>query len=144
MNETVADMVADELTPLLLRIHPLPQAGGQAAPADPNFDFGAQMRQLRLDVDDLLKRGEVAQAETLMELRRRVFAFNGIYIRKLNQAYLAFNNFYAAQPGSIDPTGAKLKELRARSGTLANFMDRVSQLTTTEELDALLRGGATQ
>ncbi|HZP27167.1 MAG TPA: hypothetical protein VFB90_09005 [Dehalococcoidia bacterium] len=141
MNETVADMVADELTPLILRIHPLPGSGTQAAAIDPSFDFGAQMRQLRLEVDDLLARDEITQAEKLMELRRRVFAFNGFYIRKLNQAYLAFNNFYAAQPGSIDPTGAKMKELRARSGTLANFMSRVSQLTTVEELDALLRSG---
>ena len=97
------------------------------------------MHITRLAVDSLLAEGKIEQAETYMELRRRVFWENGYHIRKLNQAYFAFHGAYADQPGgaagaSEDPAGEAVRALRANSASLAEFLNRISWMWTFKQL----------
>ncbi|MEE9176223.1 MAG: hypothetical protein V3U19_08640, partial [Thermodesulfobacteriota bacterium] len=78
--------------------------------------------------------GKVEEAEGFMEQRRQFLASKGRYIRKLNQAYFAFYGTYADSPTSIDPIGEELKELRSRSASLKDFLDRVAAMTSRQNL----------
>ena len=65
----------------------------------------------------MLAEGKIDEAETLMETRRQELAAQGFYLRRLNQAYFAFNNLYAGESGSpaaTNPIGPKIDELRKR------------------------------
>jgi hypothetical protein len=146
LNETVANIVGRELAGVVMEVWPLPNA--EDAPPqgdmtrDMDLDIGAELRSLRSEVDAILAEGRVADAERLMEERRRQFAERGYYIRKLNQAYFAFTNLYAGETGSpsaTNPIGLKIDELRLRSPSLRDFVEAVSGVTSVEELDRLLR-----
>ncbi len=112
------------------------------APAD--FEFGAFMRQTRLEVDRLLAAGQVEEAEAYMEARRRVLIARGYAIRKLNQAYFAFHGSYAVGTAATDPIGGKLRLLRQRAGSLAAFVRLVAGFDDAADLDAALRDALAQ
>ena len=76
------------------------------------FTFWAFMRETRLRTDDLLADGDIDGAETYMEQRRVDLQEHGIFIRKINQAYFAFNGSYGDNPASVSPIGAQLQEFR--------------------------------
>ena len=116
---------------------PSPSAGPGASLA-PAFDFNAEMRTLRRQVDDLLAAGKIEEAEQLMDQKRDEFQTKGIYIRKLNQAYFAFHGSYADTPGSIDPIGPKLQTLLDRMGSPGAFLRQAATLTSRADLDVLL------
>ena len=135
INETVAGMAGKELGQAVIaryypdflppppRLHPhlllLALSQHRSQPwKPPAFDYRAEMHTTRLAVDSLLAEGKIEEAETYMELRRRVFWENGYHIRKLNQAYFAFHGAYADQPGGAagaaeDPVGEAVRTLRA-------------------------------
>ena len=95
------------------------------------------MRITRERADDLLAAGKIADAEEYMEARRQIFWENGYRIRKLNQAYFAFYGAYADLPGGAageDPVGEAVRDLRAESPTLADFLKRISWMTSFEQL----------
>ncbi len=72
-----------------------------------------------------------------MDQRQQVFLRNGYLIRKLNQAYFAFYGAYADQPGGAagnDPVGGAVRELRAESPTLADFVNRISWMSSFDDL----------
>ncbi|MCY4022169.1 MAG: hypothetical protein OXF32_01835 [Anaerolineaceae bacterium] len=148
INETVASLFAQEVAPLLLRRYypelAPPAASRQrvATSEQGGFDFGAEMDRTRRRVDELLVRGEVEAAENWMEGQRQRFVANGYAIRRLNQAWFAFYGGYqsAAQgPGGDDPVGPALRELRARSDTLHDWVVSLRGITTTESLLDLLK-----
>jgi len=56
-------------------------------------------------------------------------------VRRLNTAYLAFFGSYA---GSANPVEPKLRRLRAKAGSLAAFLDLISQVQSPTDLDRLL------
>ncbi len=64
------------------------------------FNYELFIRNLRLDVDELLELGKINQAEELMESSRFELEKRGYYIRKINQAWFAFNGTYADSPAS--------------------------------------------
>jgi hypothetical protein len=155
MNETTASIVGGEVGRLIMRsyfpdqVPALPfveqiapplwmQSGSQAAQT---FDYRAEMHTTRLHVDALLNEGKISEAEEYMEARRRFFWDNGYQIRRLNQAYFAFHGAYADTPvgafGS-DPVGPAVRTLRANSGTLAEFLNRISWLTSFDKLKNLV------
>jgi hypothetical protein len=150
LNETVANIAGDELGDIMWARYPLDeapalvssrrlQASGASAGGDTEpFDFGAEMRKLRLDVDALLEAGEVEEAERLMEERRQVFVENGYYIRRINQAYFAFHGTYADTPASSDPIGPKMLDLRDRSASLEQFLEAARELESEADLDGVL------
>ena len=155
INETVANMAGHELGALVAEQYPLSasppteqpslpagQAGAGAAPGpSAGIDFNLVMRELRREVDRLLAEGKVAEAESLMEEKRRFLADHGYFIRRINQAYFAFHGLYADTPASSSPIGPKLEELRQRSSSLGDFIHTAARITSEADLDRLLAGG---
>ncbi len=132
MNETVASMASEEIAALVMASH-YPELLEDDNDGN-GFDFDAEMRHIRRTVDSLLAEGRIDEAERFMSQKRDYLEANGRYIRKLNQAYFAFHGTYADSPTSIDPIGDELEQLRGRSGSLKDFLDRAGALTSREEL----------
>jgi hypothetical protein len=139
LNETTADLAGDEIARIIQERHPVefPEGLDGRAPARPapTLDFNKEMRALRLEVDDLLARGKVEEAETLMEAKRLEFNAAGFNIRKLNQAYFAFYGTYAESPQSSDPIGPKVREVWERTQDVGLFLAVMRQIENVEELD---------
>jgi hypothetical protein len=139
INETAADIGGDEIGQLVYQRF-YAQAGNETASpttgasSQPAFDFNKEMRQIRVTVDQMLAQGQVDAAEQYMEQMREHLAQNGYYIRKLNQAYFAFYGTYSDQPGSVSPIAGYLTELRQESGSLGNFIKKVSGVFSYEQL----------
>ena len=136
MNETLAGIVREEITDMVMEIHYPPHGSPRVAlaSAQQQFDFNREMRELRLAVDELLANGEIEQAEALMEQCRQYLASRGYYIRKLNQAYFAFHGTYAAEPTSVDPIGVEMREVRRQSASLRDFVNRVATMRSRQDL----------
>ncbi len=154
MNETTASIVGGEVGRLVMRNYypdQIPQldfverisppAWMHSGSATQAFDYRAEMHTTRLRVDELLAGGKIAEAEQYMEVRRRFFWEHGYQIRRLNQAYFAFHGAYADTPvGAFgrDPVGPAVNQLRAESPTLADFLNRISWLTSFDKLQGLV------
>ena len=111
----------------------------RAGPAyDAAFDYGPAMRETRISVDRLLAAGQVELAESYMESRRRTFNDNGYPIRKLNQAYFAFNGSYADGPASVDPIGPQVRRLRDLSDDVGEFISLIAEVGSYDEFLKLL------
>ncbi len=153
MNETTADISGGEIgAEVMRRYYPelvnnasLPDSkllsfnpfDSITASSSPPFDFNHEMHTTRVTVDALLASGKIDEAESYMEQRRQLFVENGYYIRKLNQAYFAFYGAYADVPGGAageDPVGPAVRALRARSKSLADFINRIAWMTSFDEL----------
>jgi hypothetical protein len=151
MNETTASLAGKEIGSALIqqfypeKIPPPPvpvNEDGSTVPAEPAaFDFRKEMHITRLEVDRLLALGKVDEAESYMESRRAVFLENGYLVRKLNQAYFAFHGAYADSPVSAagkDPVGEAVRQLRAQTRSLADFLWKMSWLWSFDELQNLV------
>lgn len=172
INETVADIVGDEIGERTLRRY-YPElvrsevgegeSGAQGTPKLPKtlemaeaefiFDFDKEMRRTRLEVDRLLAQGKVDEAERYMEMRRQVFVEAGYPLRVLNQAYFAFHGSYGTSAASSSPIGPKLEELHSRIDDIAQlhgqvqdigqFLKLVRWFTSVDDLDHALARWAT-
>lgn len=155
LNETVATIAGIEISQLALeRLINAPEdqtrasqtqpgsARNSSANHTPQFDFHAEMRATRVQVDALLEAGDIDGAEAYMEERRRVFVSEGYPIRKLNQAYFAFHGTYATTGAAgVSVIGEQVRELRRQSPSLAEFLRAAAQLTSSEDLaDYVERG----
>ena len=89
-------------------------------------------------IDELLAVGKVEEAERFMEERRLFIAENGIFLRRLNQAFFAFHGTYADRPDSVNPIGGQVKEVRAGSRSVKDFIRTVSRLSSYQEFLELL------
>jgi len=153
MNETTADISGGEIGgevmrryyPQLISRDPLKDLNlisfnfiqPVRASSSTSFDFNHEMHTTRVTVDALLAAGKINEAEAYMEQRRLLFVQNGYSIRKLNQAYFAFYGAYADVPGGAageDPVGPAVRALRARSKSLADFINRIAWMTSFDEL----------
>jgi len=154
MNETTASIAGKEIGQAVIEryypelIPPEPAPGDANAsvqqPPAPVFDFNAEMRATRVNVDKMLAEGKIDQAEQYMEARRVFFWDNGYHIRKLNQAYFAFYGAYADQPGGAageDPVGAAVRALRSESSDLATFLNRISWMWSFKQLQQAVGTG---
>ena len=169
LNETLADIVGREIgdaaRELLMEGEApslyLPPGGGEAGgnggaalPApesglhgrEEHFGFREEMRETRLRVDKLLAEGRVEEAEAYMEERRRLFVENGYPIRRLNQAYFAFQGTYAENAASSSPIAGQLHRFRELSPDLQTFVLRMADISSypqfLERLEDLERGRA--
>ncbi|MDA0256458.1 MAG: hypothetical protein O3C25_01770, partial [Chloroflexi bacterium] len=105
---------------------------------DPRDERAAEvLRALRLEVDELLASGRVAEAERRMEQVREELGDEGIRIRRINQAYFAWFGSYAARADSVDPLGDELRELRERLGSHDAFLDEVRGVTSRAQVREL-------
>ena len=157
MNETTASIVGNEVGALVMqRYYPelvpassssLQLTSDKSVSSHPDgeappFDFRAEMHTTRVETDKLLAEGKIKEAEAYMEARRQIFWQNGYAIRKLNQAYFAFYGAYADVPGGAageDPVGPAVRALRAQSASLADFVKRISWMTSFQELQAAVQ-----
>jgi hypothetical protein len=148
LNETVAEIVGNEIgLEALRRYYPdlyaealaAEAAQGETLPDDPGpgevFDFATEMRKTRLEVDQLLAAGKVAEAEAYMAARRHEFIEAGYPLRVLNQAYFAFHGSYGTSAASTSPIGPKLEYLRSLMLDVETFLTTVRWFTSTEDLD---------
>ncbi|MGB4861759.1 MAG: hypothetical protein WBO97_04820 [Tepidiformaceae bacterium] len=142
LNETTASIAGREIANLVRKAHPVTFASGEdgRAPARPapTVDFNKEMRELRLQVDDLLKAGKVAEAEQLMEQKREYLNANGYSIRKLNQAYFAFYGTYADTPQSSNPIGPKIEAVWDRTQDVGLFLRVMREVRNADDLDRAL------
>ena len=136
INETAADIAGNEIGLMVYERYydGVEEAAPPAEEQEPAFDFGKEMRGIRLTVDQYLARGEIEEAERYMEEKREFLEANGYYIRKLNQAYFAFHGTYADTPTSVSPIGGQLRKLREQSSDLGDFIGTVSGISSYEEL----------
>ena len=139
INETVADIVGDELglqaaltIEAELPVADNPERQALLARTDPI------LRSLRLEVDELLARGKVDEAEQRMEAARQELAEAGRPFRKINQAFLAFRGGYGASGSSASEWGPRLIALRESSDSLAHFVEQVRGINSPAEADRLL------
>ena len=97
------------------------------------FDFRIEMRETRAQVDELLSKGKIEEAESFMEERRLDFVANGFNIRKLNQAYFAFNGTYADSAASSSPIADQLKRYRDSTSDVGAFVKKVAGFSSYQE-----------
>ena len=97
------------------------------------FYFNTEMHKTRLRVDELLAEGRIERAESYMEERRVLFVENRFFIRKLNQAYFAFNGTYAVNPASVSPIGDQLREFRDLVLDLGDFLGKLSRVSSYQD-----------
>lgn len=147
INETVANIFGQEIGDLALEQitgehydrtpwQP-PTIGERQEPPADVFDFRREMRNTRTRLEEMLEAGEVDAAEAFLEERRLAFVDHGYQIRKLNNAWFAFNGTYADSAASISPIEGQLRTIRADSTSLAEFLDRVVGITQKGELETL-------
>lgn len=150
MNETAASLAGKEIGGEVIRrfyperipVEPGTETANEADPEEDRFDFRAEMHKTRLRTDELLQEGKIEEAEAWMEARRAFFWENGYQIRRINQAYFAFFGAYNDVPGGgeagADPVGPAVQALRARSGSLAEFLRVIGQMRSFADLQAAL------
>jgi len=138
INETAADLVGEELARRVYeRYYSPPAAPWPEAPTAPAAAtqparpaFPSLMRDIRLQVEEMLAKGDVAGAEAYMAQQKADLAKKGYYVRRLNTAYLSF---FGAYSGSSNPYEARLRALRKSSGSLAAFLEAVSAISQPSE-----------
>jgi hypothetical protein len=152
MNETTANIAGNEIGSLVLQkyypemvpppVEPSKPENDQNVednnpPKPPEFDFNKEMHETRVKADELLAEGKIDEAEKYMEARRKVFWDHGYQIRVLNQAYFAFHGAYADVPGGAageDLVGPAVRKLREESPSLKDFVNRIAEMRTFDEL----------
>ncbi|MCC7369725.1 MAG: hypothetical protein IT306_14945 [Chloroflexi bacterium] len=139
INETAAEMVSRELGPRIARSldleSPAARPPDQPSGAQPSLlQFRSLMRETRITLDRLLRAGQIDEAEAYLRDRRQDFLTAGFQIRKLNQAYFAFYGSYGDAAAGVNPIPRQLGWLRAASGSPGEFLRRVGQITSAEEL----------
>ena len=112
----------------------IPAPEPESIPSPTEFSFNREMQETRLEADRLLAEGEIEEAESYMEQRRLVFAGNGYFLRKLNQAYFAFHGSYADRPTAVSPIGDQVRQVRERSATLKEFIETMSRVSSHDDL----------
>lgn len=141
INETVADIVGDELGETAARIPgfvPAVDTGEEERRSEIRAATDPILRQLRLDVDELLSESQIDEAERLMDDVRRQLIDLDRPFRRINQAFLAFRGGYGASPASPSPWGDRLLTLRASTASLPEFVELVREIGSPDEADALL------
>jgi len=140
INETVADIVGDEVAAVVLDRWGDPTAVAAVSPpapaGDASVDRNVVLRELRFEVDALLAEGRIAEAEARMEEVRQELEDAGHYIRVINQAYFAWYGTYAARADATDPLGGYLREVRERTGSVAVFLETIRGWTSRADVEA--------
>ena len=138
LNETAATLggweIGDEAYEAMTGIVYERKPPGPSAERDPNaFDFNAEMRETRQTAEAMLIEGRIEEAEVYMEERRQKLLERGYRIRKINQAFFAFYGSYATSAAADSPIEGQLRELRAESESLGDFLRTVAQFSTYQE-----------
>ncbi len=147
INETVAQLAGRELGSLasdLLGLSlPAPAAPANVqppqTPAPLRIDFNRTMHDLRLEVDQLLKEGQIDEAERRMNATQRLLSANGYNIRRINQAYFAFYGSYGDNAAASNPLAAKIDALRRENPSLRSFIHKLQDVSQPSDIDGILQ-----
>ena len=142
LNETAADIAGRELGDLaFVRMGgDLSESPSRYLPEEERDPvFTSAMRETRLHVEELLDQGAIEEAEQYMKERWWLLRLAGYRLRKLNQAYFAFNGRYAEDAASVSPIAGQIKELRALLPDVWAFVRAVAGVSTHRELLGLLQ-----
>ena len=138
ISETVADLIGEELAARVIERFGDPTS----APALPRPSAGSPtadtLRDLRIEVEALLAEHRIEDAERRMEQVRQELEASGVQIRRINQAFFAWTDTYAARPDSIDPLGDQIRTLRVAAGSLAAFIELLRDATTRDDITTLI------
>ena len=135
INETSAELVGAEIGDALAQeLGPPSPPTETAPPTGPSLQ--SQLAAVRIRVDQLLAEGQVDGAEAYMEQAREELVAQGYRIRRLNQAYFAFNGNYGQGAAGSTELPDRLHALRASSANLGDYLARVSRITSLAELRA--------
>jgi hypothetical protein len=104
------------------------------------FDFRREMRSTRTELERFLAESSPDTAEAYLEERRLEFRANGFNIRKLNNAWFAFNGTYADSAASISPVEGQLRTIRAASPDLTTFLANIASISKTGQLETMALG----
>ena len=151
LNETVANIAGNEMGDRAFEMFggtiDKPSAASQGSVVEElsgdggkeeEFDFRAEMQRTRVRTDELLAEGKIEEAEAYMEERRKLIVENGFHLRKLNQAFFAFNGTYADSPASISPIADQLHEFKALMPDLGSFIRTIAAISSYRQfLDEL-------
>lgn len=133
INEAAADIVEEEIGEIIYNRYYLSfENQNEKTASVSTFDFRSKMRKIRQDVDGLLLLGKIEEAEKYMEEQRLYINSHGFNIRKLNQAYFAFNGTYPSI--SVNPLTERVKDVREKSTSLKGFLDEIGKIWKAEEL----------
>ena len=124
LNESLADLFASEISKNLL--------SDKYENVNRDKKFYNFMRETRLEVDDLLSKGLVLDAEEYMFNRTKEINRLGYKIRKINQAYFAFNGNYALSPGSLSEIDDYLIELRKNYSSYGELIHDIKSIDNIE------------
>ena len=140
LNETAADLVGNELGDEAFTIlgNNIENAYKYDTFSSSNPHLFTILRETRINVEEMLKNGNIEEAEKYMRKQLWNLKLGGYNIRKLNQAYFAFRGNYAEGPASISPIGSDLRELRDYYSTLGEFIESVSKIGNFEQFHYLL------
>ena len=140
LNETAADLVGNELGDEAFTIlgNDIENAYKYDTFSSSNPHLFTILRETRINVEEMLKNGNIEEAEKYMRKQLWNLKLGGYNIRKLNQAYFAFRGNYAEGPASISPIGSDLRELRDYYSTLGEFIESVSKIGDFEQFHYLL------
>jgi hypothetical protein len=142
LNETISNVVGKELGRLAFTAitgEPAPEEPEPPTEPDPDaFDFDSYMRETRRTTDELLAAGEIEEAEAYMEARRVELQEHGFFVRKINQAYFAFQGTYADTPFSVSPIGPEVEELRSLVADVGELIRAVRGVSNYDEFQEVL------
>ncbi len=86
-----------------------------------------------MHVEVLLDQGAIAEAERYMKERWWLLRLAGYRLRKLNQAYFAFNGTYGDSPASISPIGGQVDELRSLVSDVGDMLRLTRGISSYDE-----------
>ena len=73
-----------------------------------------------------------------MEQRRQLINARGFALRKLNQAYFAFQGSYAEGPAGSSPIASQVRGLRQQSENLGAFLRTIATVNSPGQLRDLV------
>ena len=106
------------------------------------FDYSKFMKNLRLDVDSLLLEKKILEAEKLMEDSTLILNNNGFKIRKINQAWFAFNGTYGDSPSSISNIDVELLKFIDNQTTIKTAIDELKNINSVNDYNILIKDSA--
>ena len=102
------------------------------------FNYQLFIKNLRLDVDELLKLGKINQAEKQMESARAELESKGFYVRKINQAWFAFNGTYADSPASSSNIDQEIESFIDSQESIGDSIKKLRKVKNFEEYKNLI------
>ncbi len=102
------------------------------------FDYRDFMKNLRIQVDKLLIKGDLREAEILMKESSGTLRSKGFNIRRINQAWFAFHGSYADAPGSLSNVDKDLENFINSKGSIGLAIKDLRKIKNYNHYNKLL------